>query len=138
MAIEIATCNYNAYQPEMGAAVRTSIGHPRFFNHRPLVTWEGVYPERHWLELPVEEYTPRYLSKLDSYGIETAEADLAYIADQIETLTGRAPERLVLLCYENLAHEGKWCHRTMLAQWLAYNSYREIKELGPAAEPSLW
>ena len=31
--IEIATVNYAAYKPEMGLAVRTSVGPPKYFEH---------------------------------------------------------------------------------------------------------
>lgn len=131
--IEIATVNYAAYKPEMGLAVRTSVGPPKYFEHRPLATWEAVYPQYNWLKLAYDDYRERYLAKLDKYGVDDMRADIEALSeicrDHVET------QRLVLCCYETLAKPGAWCHRSMLSQWLTDNMGIEVLELGKMPKP---
>lgn len=131
--IEIATVNYAAFKPEMGLAVRTSVGAPRYFEYRPLATWEAVYPQYNWLKLSYDDYHGRYLAKLDEYGADNMRADIDALAeicrDHVEN------QRLLLCCYETLAKPGAWCHRSMLSRWLTENLGIEVLELGKMPKP---
>lgn len=138
--IEIATCSFGEYRPEMGMPVRCSVGAPKWFQH-PHACWSNVYPERHWLHLPYDRYLPRYLAKLDEHGPKVLKADLAAMAKTFRARNGGpVPKTAVLLCYEKLSKpmpggETNWCHRTMLANWLIDNLNVPVVELGavPAA-----
>lgn len=140
--IEIATVNYHAYRPEMGLAVRTSIGAPRFFTHKPMPCWDAVYPQYHWLKLPYDDYRGRYLAKLDTYGVDNLRADIDTLADICRNES--EVQRLCLCCYENLSKPGAWCHRTMLATYLEQHLEVTVTELGalpvelPDPDPTLW
>ncbi len=141
--IEIATCSYGEFKPEMGMPVRTSIGVARWFT-QPSVAWENTYPKYHWLQLPYDDYHARYVAKLDEVGADTLRADLEFMADTYEKLTHTKPERAVLLCFEKLSKAGAWCHRSILATYLEEHLGCTIVELGakpvplPDPEPTLW
>lgn len=116
----LATCNFHAYRPEMGKAVSTSVGRPRFFSF-PYVNLDAAAPHnlRHIEDLGV--FAPRYLARLEEHKEEI-----------IQALTDLATdgEPIVLLCFENLA-KGKWCHRTTLGLWLFETTGQVVPELGP-------
>lgn len=116
----LATCNFHAYRPEMGKAVSTSVGRPRFFGH-PYVTLDAAAPHdlRHIEDLGV--FAPRYIDRLEEHKAEILQA-------LIDLAAGGEP--LVLLCYESLA-KGKWCHRTTLGLWLFETTGQAVPELGP-------
>ncbi len=116
----LATCNFHAYRPEMGRAVSTSVGRPRFFGHQ-YVTLDAAAPHglRHIEDLAA--FAPRYLARLEEHKEEILEA--------LIDLAG-AGEPLVLMCFENLA-KGKWCHRTTLGLWLFETTGQVVPELGP-------
>lgn len=141
--IEIATCSYGEFKPEMGMPVRTSVGFPKWFSH-PSVAWENTYPRYSWLHLPYDEYHAKYISKMNSIGADTLRQDLVFMAETYEKLTHAAPERAVLLCFEKLSKAGAWCHRTILATYLEEHLGCTIVELGakpvplPDPEPTLW
>lgn len=135
--IEIATCSFGEYRPEMGAAVRTSIGAPKWFSH-PYLTWDRVFPKRYWLHLPYDAYKPKYLDMLEAVGEATLRDDIAALVEMhARRNSGEVPERLTLLCYEKLSKgPDNWCHRTMLANWLIQNLQVPVVELGALpAEP---
>lgn len=128
----IATCSYSAYQPEMGTPVRTSIGGPRMFKHRPgpgvklpyvraLAPW-GLFGNAEFMGQP-EKFRTAYLEGLDAHAGEIAEA-LKVIAQEF----GLPP---VLLCFENLAKPDATCHRTYAAEWLESHTSLSVPELGP-------
>lgn len=138
--IEIATCSFGEFRPEMGMPVRASVGAPRWFSH-PHACWENVYPERHWLHLPYAQYLPRYLDKLDSHGPAKLRADLTEMASTFARRNGgEVPTTAVLLCYEKLSkvlpgNEPNWCHRTMLAEWIKFHLEVDVVELGALPGP---
>lgn len=130
------------FKPEMGMPVRTSNGFPKWFAHQT-VAWESTYPKWHWMKLPYDDFHSRYVRMLDEAGADTLRADLEFMADTYEKLTGSRPERAVLLCYEKLS-KGSWCHRTMLAAYLTEHLGCNVVELGavpappPDPEPTLF
>lgn len=63
--IEVATCSYGEFRPEMGYPIRTSRGAPKWFTH-PYMSWENVFPTYAMLQLPFEQYQPRYLQMRES------------------------------------------------------------------------
>lgn len=142
--INIATCSYSEYRPEMGMPVRASIGAPRWFTH-PHACWPNVYPQRHWLQLPYDQYLPRYLDMLDAHGPQKLRDDLEAMATTFkQNYGGDRPTRAVLLCYEKLSkvlpdNEPNWCHRSMASSWLSFHLGVAIPELGalpgPAVDP---
>lgn len=67
--IEVATCSYGEFRPEMGYPIRTSRGAPKWFTH-PYMSWENVFPTYAMLQLPFEQYQPRYLQLLEKHGAE--------------------------------------------------------------------
>ena len=124
----LAVCSYTAFREEMGVAVRTSTGYPRF--------WRGTRLEYAKLCAPFgifgkvtdpDEYARLYRAHLDAHAGEVA-AELAVIAR-------RRKARLVLCCFEDLSKPGKWCHRTTLAAWLEERTGLEVPELGPPPAP---
>lgn len=127
----LATCSYNEYTPNMGTAVRTSRGIPRWFPHQPVGEWWNVAPDRSMLNIADQaQYRTAYEAKLDHLGPDQARADLLHLADLLTDQNGHPPHTLVLLCYEKVNRPGNWCHRTMLANWLAQNLSVTVPELG--------
>lgn len=128
--IELATCTYQEFQPSMGAAVRTTVGAPRFPLTYPLAGWARlVTPTRAMLSLDRGPYRDAYLKRLEQTGWHRIHAELEQLT---ETARGR---RLVLLCFDRLDQPGSWCHRTMLAEWLAEHTGSEVPELGAVPRP---
>lgn len=133
--IEIATCSYGEYKPEMGMPVRTSVGFPKWFSH-PSMAWENTYPEYHWLKLPYDDYHARYLRKLDNIGTATLRGDLEFMAETYAKIHRIVPDRAVLLCFEKLSKDGAWCHRTMLSAYLEEHLGLTVVELGAQPAPA--
>jgi Protein of unknown function, DUF488 len=107
---QLFSASYRAYRPEMGQAVITSLGLPRW---RP----EAESWPRAWVLTPTsqlfhladdDEFTAGYLARLERFGPQKIGRTLEAIARQHEA------DRLCLLC-----HEGDWtrCHRSQFAAW---------------------
>ncbi|MFE9127781.1 hypothetical protein ACFYOF_20640 [Streptomyces sp. NPDC007148] len=132
--MDLATCTYQEYTPGMGAAVRTTAGHPRFFRqpiggHAKLIT-----PTRQLLaaNLPADAYEFQYRRMLNEHGIKAIHTELAAIS------AANGGQTLVLCCFDVLSKPGNWCHRSMLAAFWREETGEEIPELGatgPKAEP---
>ena len=78
----------------------------------------NLAPTPAMIHLPEHEYTPLFEEILDK--LSPAET-----LEQLEKLSGG--KDIVLLCYEK---EGEFCHRHLVADWLANSLGIEIKELG--------
>ncbi|WP_406178036.1 hypothetical protein [Streptomyces canus] len=132
--MDLATCTYQEFTPNMGAPIRSTAGNPRWplgyqlAGHAKLIT-----PTRELLaaNLAEDAYEFSYRRLLNSYGIDRIYAELA----GLYALNGGA--RLVLLCFDKLDKPGNWCHRTMWARWYLEQTGEEIPELGarPATPP---
>lgn len=124
--MDLATCSYGEYRPDMGVAIRTTAGHPRFFRqpvggHAKLIT-----PTRQLLaaNLPADAYEFQYRRMLNEHGIQAIHTELAALA------AANAGGRLVLLCFDRMNKPENWCHRRMLARFWAESTGEEIPELG--------
>ncbi|EME18477.1 hypothetical protein G419_16980 [Rhodococcus triatomae BKS 15-14] len=108
----------------MGVPIRTSRGAPRGWQGE-LPAWAAVYPTWPMRQITDrDEFTRRYLARLDGYGVEHAAADLAAIADETNADT------LILCCFEVSLSERIWCHRSVLAAWLSDRLGIDVPELG--------
>lgn len=125
--LELGTCSYRAFTPDMGVPVRTSVGLARGF-----------------------KFPHEFVSELAPYGIfrnakyadaTTAEKRIAYntriagkVAPMLAKLAGLRDSypgaRLVLLCWENV-HAGEECHRRWAADWLESELGLIVPELSP-------
>ncbi|MBT3167986.1 hypothetical protein HTV80_33595 [Streptomyces sp. Vc74B-19] len=133
--MDLATCTYQEFTPDMGAPIRTTAGFPRFplgyelAGHARLIT-----PTRELLaqNLPRDAYEFSYRRLLNGHGIQRIYAELA-------ALSARAGgARLVLLCFDRLDKlkpADAWCHRTMVATWWLEQTGEEIPELGALPTP---
>lgn len=113
------------------AAVRTSIGGPRFPLSYPLAgACSLLMPRRNMLKLSFDEYRPAYRAILDQHGLDAILDNLAGISRCHE---GRG---LVLLCFENLAKPDLWCHRRLFAEWWEEQTGQAVPELEAALVPA--
>jgi hypothetical protein len=71
----------------------------------------------------------RYREALEAFGADQIRLRLEEIA------TAAGDSRLVLMCYEDLTlGDGKWCHRTMFAEWWQDITGGVVREIAaPAA-----
>lgn len=134
--IEIATCSFGEYRPEMGYPVKTSIGSPKWFAF-PYMSWENVFPRYSMLKLPFEDYRRKYLQMLHIHGKEKLRGDIEYMAEEYAKANGGEMRPLVMLCFEKLSKgPDQWCHRTLLAGHLTKHLGFDVVELGATlAEP---
>lgn len=128
------TVNYSRFQPGMGVPVRSSQGFPRFpLRYELTHSAPETFPPRSLLRAdpPREEFRVHYFDSLARYGVERIARTFQTIADTA------GDDRLVLLCFEDLA-KGKWCHRTLFAEWWTEQTGDPVRELGPKAPPALF
>lgn len=91
------------------AAVRITLGHPRFKLPYPIAaTMRELAPDRAWFHAPAEVFREKYLEKLEDVGFER-------IIGKLRALHEDTGQPLVLLCFERV---GEDCHRFQLATWL--------------------
>jgi hypothetical protein len=103
----------------MGAPVRTSCGHPRFFS-APLIEWPTTYPcSIYRLGLDEETFRRRYRHQLHR-------ATPKLLAELRELHEGYGD--VALLCYEDVSKT--WCHRSMLSRWITERTGLEVPEVG--------
>ena len=117
----ILTSNYTSRKiTDAHAALRTSIGYPRFKLAFSLAgSVPELMPKREWLRLPRVEYETLYLAKLESIGVDAIRAAIDKAA------AGRTP---VLLCFCKL-DEVEFCHRRLFASWWERNTGEVIQDL---------
>lgn len=132
--VNVATCSYSEYKPEMGAAVRISLGSPRWWKTPPPASIWSLTPRREYLHSGRDVYLPRYFAQLDYYGVDMIRQEFERVAKE----TGQ--DTIVLLCFEKLDKKGAgpdhWCHRREFAQWWMEQTGEILPELGglpPAA-----
>lgn len=118
---ELYTSSYRAFRPDMGQAVVTSLGLPRW---RPEA---GQWP-RCWLLTPTsalfhasaEDFDVGYIERLDRFGP-------AKIAQTLQRIgVEHQADKLVLLCHE-LDPAG--CHRSLAADWIIRTLGEVVDEL---------
>lgn len=134
MTLQLFTCRYQRFRPALGLAVRTTVGYPRFTLGYPL---DGhahlVTPTVTALSLRDEAaYRNAYLAQLDETGPGRIQAELTAIAE------GKADQRLVLLCFDDLSRPDGWCHRRMFADWWTKATGEDVPELAEPPIPGLF
>lgn len=135
-SLHLATCSYSEYRPEMGVAIRTSLGMPKWFKYPVAMWWQSVTPTGPMLRMGLEEYEPAYRRRLESFGIEQLQDERRHIEAAVKRMySGQEPERLVLLCFEGLKNPKKWCHRRLFAGWWEEKTGESVVELGKTPSP---
>jgi hypothetical protein len=115
------------------APIRISLGGPRWplgfalAGECPLLAPFGAM-----LKMDQELYTRVYRDRLDRLGVATISAALQELSDQND---GRG---LVLLCFEDLAKPGQWCHRRLFAAWFEEQTGIPVPELVAVEQPALF
>jgi len=127
---DLFTLNYKRYDVEMGVAVRTSNGYPRFVRFPLKHAVPETYPTWPMVksDMSQEEFGKQYFELLDERGLDVIASRFRAIA------TAEGDTRLVLMCYEDL-EKGQWCHRTFFAEWWTRMTGEEVRELGPTGPP---
>lgn len=120
VSFPVVTTSYTLYRPDMGTAIRTSVGAARFFRHpnvhSKLMSPYGAFK----VTEDYDEYKALYVARLN----EHADAILAELRRLAEPTEGRA----ALLCFCNLSKG--WCHRRILAEWFGERHGLSIPEWG--------
>ena len=125
MSTRLLTGYYGGYRPDVGVAVRTSVGSPKSWTgpleHVREVTPYGVFGR----DLPWPEYEAAYLARL-------ARIDVTGLLRRFDDLSARNGGRpLVLLCF---CGDRSRCHRSLLSRWLQQHGFGPVPEVCLAAE----
>jgi hypothetical protein len=127
MDLQVVTCSYSEYRPDMGQPVRISLGAPRWWKE-PIPSWSALWsltPRRDYLYASDEVYIEKYTAQLERHGVPEIVGDFERIAERAQKDT------LVLMCFEKLAKpDGGWCHRTLFAVWWLQKTGELLQELG--------
>lgn len=127
--LTLFTNRYREFRPEQGVPVRITWGAPRFkLPYRIAHSVRELAPRKEYLSKPLLEFTTAYRADLDRYGVGLVAARLNWIAES------EGDHRLVLLCFEDLAEPGQWCHRRTFAEWWRDITGDEVRELSPLAD----
>lgn len=123
--VELATCSYSEFRPDMGLGVRISLGTPRWIKRaEPWPYVPELAPGRSYLNVADESvFLDRYLTQMRSNGVAAIRARFDHLAGQHDA------QRLVLLCFEKLS-TGKTCHRRYFASWWHTETGQQVPELG--------
>lgn len=106
--------------------MRITLGAPRFKLPYALThSVRELAPRREYLNRPEPEFTRVYRADLDQLGPVRIASRLREIAN------AEGDHRLVLLCFEDLAKPGLWCHRRVFAAWWKDATGDEVRELSP-------
>ena len=131
--MRLFTSRYQRFNPQQGAAVRTTVGAPRFALPYDLAgEAQLVKPTYPMLSLDEQPYRVAYLRRLDAAGIDAVRAEL----QAVSTVIG--DPRLVLLCFCDLSRPHAWCHRRMFADWWHHHTGQEVPELAESPDPALF
>ena len=125
--IELATCSWRAYRPEMGVALRITLGRPpRYFGHpheevRLLAPPPRVFRIEDW-----QEFRKAYRHHL-------YRTTVPRMRQAFEEIVDRHPgKRLVLLCFEADPAD---CHRGLWSEWWTEQTGEQVPELVPDGPP---
>jgi hypothetical protein len=132
--LPLATSRYSARALIVAsglAPIRTSIGHPRWkLGYELAGSCKELMPLRSMLQMEQDEYRALYEARLDAVGFTRLD-------DLLRTLSEQAGGRgLVLLCFEDLAKPGLWCHRRMFAAWWEAKCGQAVPELAAVVPPA--
>ncbi|MGV9272294.1 hypothetical protein [Streptomyces griseosporeus] len=127
--LTLFTNRFQAFQPPQGVPVRITLGAPRFKLPYSLThSVRELAPRRDYLSSPEPEFTAAYRADLDQVGPERIAARLRQITQ------AEGDHRLVLLCFEDLAKPGLWCHRRVFAAWWKDATGDDVRELSPTED----
>lgn len=122
---KLATCSWFEYTPDMGMAIRASLGTPRWKNPPiPDAYVTELTPRGSYFNAEHDEFTRMFLAQLDRFGVD-------HLTDKFTKLAefgSGAP--LVFLCFEKQAVNGDVCHRRLFAEWWLERTGVEVPELG--------
>lgn len=132
----ISTSSYRAYRPDMGAAVRTSLKVPAWFDHQIVGYVQEAAPRWSYFRAEADEFDRQYLAQLDRFGVDHFQ--LAF--NRFREISGVTS--LVLLCWETGITGPADCHRRLFAEWWTVNTGEMIPELdlirgAPVEDPQL-
>jgi hypothetical protein len=118
---DLATCSWRRYRPEMGVAVRITLGRPpRWFGH-PHEEVRLLAPPPALFRLKDDAaFEAAYEQHLNAVGVERLSQRFR---DLSEKHGGR---RLVLLCFEARVED---CHRGQFARWWRGQTGQRVEEL---------
>lgn len=107
------------------AAVAISLGVPKWpLGYSIAAQVRDLAPDGWALHIKDEaEYRRKYEAKLERLGVDRVRDQL----EQISQMHGNAD--LVLLCWEDIARPGVWCHRRMFADWWERKTGQRVDEL---------
>jgi uncharacterized protein (DUF488 family) len=121
----IVTSRYQAWLPEHGIPVRTTVGNPRFWRGPKLVYLSEIAPYGVFKNPDLvtrEEKIEAYEARLNR--------NAGRIIERLDRLVTEHPgQRIVLLCYENVL-AGEECHRRWFASWFKELTHVDVPELG--------
>jgi hypothetical protein len=128
-AAPLVTGRYQAWRPDSGVPIRSTVGYPKFWRHGAMphakeITPYGVFGKG----LDPDTARTAYRKRLDHH----AETIVASLADLARRHPGKA---LCILCFENV-HAGEACHRRWFAEWMEERYGIAVAEL-PASQPQL-
>ena len=118
---DLATCSWKRYHPEMGVAVRITLGRPpRWFGH-PHEEVRLLAPPPAVFRLKDDaEFETAYEQHLNAVGVERLSQRFRDLSEKHE---GR---RLVFLCFESRVED---CHRGQFSRWFKSKTGQEVPEL---------
>jgi hypothetical protein len=117
----LVTARYAAVDPRVWVPVQTSIGRPGWIGFE-LVEWPTVYPWGLVGEMDPGLFRRKYRYRLH----QRTSRVLGELAELRATYDGWP---LALCCFEDLRKPDAWCHRTILAGWLAQHLGGEIPDV---------
>lgn len=126
--IELATCSWRKFRPEMGVPVRITLGKPpAWFSHeheeiRALAPPGHVFRIEDW-----QEFRRKYRHHLYRVTVPRIRRKFEAISEQHD---GRC---LVLLCFEADRAD---CHRGLWSEWWRQQTGEEVPELGGSGGPA--
>ncbi|MFE0130191.1 hypothetical protein ACFWY6_01115 [Streptomyces sp. NPDC059037] len=124
--LTLFTNRFQEFRPSQGVPVRITLGGVRFKLPYSLThSVRELAPRREYLNAAKPEFEKAYRADLDKLGPERVAALLRQIAE------AEGDHRLVLLCFEDLAKPGLWCHRGVFATWWRERTGDEVRELSP-------
>jgi hypothetical protein len=122
----LVVARYAAVDPARMVPVQTSIGRPRWVGF-DVIAWPAVMP---WglfgRDLEPEEFRRAYRRRLH-------QRTPRILGELAELLAAYDPYPLALCCFEDLRDGSRWCHRTILAEWIGERVGVEVPDLEEVA-----
>jgi hypothetical protein len=125
--MNLYTCSWRAWRPELGQPVRTSLGKPKWLLPEAAswpLAWE-ITPRGEYFHASSEAFTAAYLAQLERYGARRIARRLADIAREA------GAETLLLCCFEA---DPEQCHRGTFSAWWLLATGEPITEVQPEGE----